>query len=63
MLRRHSKVNDTSSHQLCTRSTLIHLCLVIARNALAQEESEEFSGDFSDPIDIHLDRESDGCAC
>lgn len=37
--------------------------LVIARNALAQEESEEFSGDFSDPIDIHLDRDSDGCAC
>ena len=36
---------------------------VIARNALAQEESEEFSGDFSDPIDIHLDRENDGCAC
>lgn len=36
---------------------------VIARNALAQEESEEYSGDFSDPIDIHLDRESDGCAC
>ncbi len=39
------------------------ILLVIARNALAQEESEEFSGDFSDPIDIHLDRESDGCAC
>lgn len=36
---------------------------VIARNALAQEESEEFTGDFSDPIDIHLDRESSGCAC
>ena len=36
---------------------------VIARNALAQEESEEFSGDFSDPIDIHLDKERDGCAC
>lgn len=36
---------------------------VIAHNALAQEESEEFSGDFSDPIDIHLDRENDGCAC
>ncbi|KAL9599751.1 MAG: hypothetical protein Q9219_003634 [cf. Caloplaca sp. 3 TL-2023] len=33
---------------------------IIARNALAQEESEEYSGDFSDPIDIHLDRESDG---
>lgn len=36
---------------------------VIARNALAQEESEEFSGDFSDPIDIHLDNDNDGCAC
>ncbi|MDI1489426.1 MAG: Rab GTPase ypt7 [Ramalina farinacea] len=36
---------------------------VIAKNALAQEESEEFSGDFSDPIDINLDRGSDGCAC
>ncbi|KAI4197300.1 MAG: hypothetical protein LQ350_006028 [Teloschistes chrysophthalmus] len=35
---------------------------VIAHNALAQEESEEFSGDFSDPIDIHLDRETDGFA-
>ena len=42
---------------------LIFIRSVIARNALAQEESEEFSGDFSDPIDIHLDRESDGCAC
>lgn len=39
------------------------MAVVIARNALAQEESEEYSGDFSDPIDIHLDRESDGCAC
>ncbi|KAL9131824.1 MAG: hypothetical protein Q9217_000351 [Psora testacea] len=36
---------------------------VIAKNALAQEESEEFSGDFSDPIDINLDRGNDGCAC
>lgn len=41
----------------------VMLCTVIARNALAQEESEEFSGDFSDPIDIHLDKERDGCAC
>ena len=43
--------------------TILTPALVIARNALAQEESEEFSGDFADPIDIHLDRESDGCAC
>ena len=35
----------------------------IARTALTQEESEEFGGDFSDPIDIHLEREGDGCAC
>lgn len=36
---------------------------VIARSALAQEEAEEFSGEFSDPINIHLDNNSDGCAC
>ncbi|RMZ82443.1 hypothetical protein DV737_g2071, partial [Chaetothyriales sp. CBS 132003] len=36
---------------------------VIARNALQQEESEEFNGDFSDPININLDQERDGCAC
>ncbi|BCR98035.1 hypothetical protein AnigIFM60653_005549 [Aspergillus niger] len=36
---------------------------VIARSALAQEEAEEFSGEFSDPINIHLDGERDGCAC
>ena len=37
--------------------------VVIARNALAQEESEEFSGDFSDPINIHIENDRDGCAC
>ncbi|KNB05696.1 Ras-like protein Rab7 [Fusarium oxysporum f. sp. lycopersici 4287] len=36
---------------------------VIARNALAQEESEEFSGDFDDPINIHIENDRDGCAC
>ncbi|EXJ75144.1 Ras-like protein Rab7 [Cladophialophora psammophila CBS 110553] len=36
---------------------------VIARNALTQEESEEYGGDFSDPININLDQERDGCAC
>ena len=36
---------------------------VIARNALAQEESEEFSGDFSDPINIHIENDRDGCPC
>jgi Ras-related protein Rab-7A len=37
--------------------------LVIARNALQQEESEEFSGDFQDPINIHIENDRDGCAC
>lgn len=37
--------------------------LVIARNALLQEESEEFSGDFQDPINIHIENDRDGCAC
>jgi len=36
---------------------------VIARNALAQEESEEFTGDFDDPIHPDLHRERDGCSC
>ena len=36
---------------------------VIARNALAQEESEEFSGEFSDPINIHIENDREGCAC
>jgi len=33
-------------------SGLTNATQVIARNALAQEESEEFSGDFSDPINV-----------
>lgn len=44
-------------------SALLTRTLVIARSALAQEEAEEFSGEFSDPINIHLDNERDGCAC
>jgi len=35
----------------------------IARNALAQEESEEFSGDFDDPINIRIENDRDGCSC
>jgi Ras-related protein Rab-7A len=36
---------------------------VIAKNALAQEESEEFSGEFQDPINIHIDDDQNGCNC
>lgn len=56
------KVGAIISQHFMRFPVLIHLA-VIARNALAQEESEEFSGDFSDPIDIHLDNDNDGCAC
>lgn len=45
------------------QSYVANILLVIARNALAQEESEEFSGDFSDPINIHIENDRDGCAC
>ena len=55
---------NLSLHQESTkRVQQLTKSLVIARNALAQEESEEYSGDFSDPIDIHLDKEREGCAC
>ncbi|CUS14084.1 unnamed protein product [Tuber aestivum] len=30
---------------------------------LNQEESDDFTGDFQDPINIHLDNEQSGCAC
>lgn len=51
---------------LSTMAYSFHLAnygIVIARNALAQEESEEFSGDFGDPINIHIENDRDGCAC
>lgn len=47
-----------------SRTRLMCSCLVIARSALAQEESEEYGGgDFGDPINIRLDSDRDGCAC
>ena len=51
----------SSSYTL--RRLMLMVNTVIARNALAQEESEEFSGDFSDPINIHIENDRDGCAC
>lgn len=37
--------------------------IVIARSALAQEEAEEFSGEFPDVINMDLNNDRDGCAC
>lgn len=45
------------------RERYANMLKVIARSALAQEEAEEFNGEFSDPINIHLDSDRDGCAC
>ncbi|KAG9967267.1 ras-related protein-like protein, partial [Aureobasidium melanogenum] len=36
---------------------------VIARSALAQEESGDFNADYPETIPINLDNERDGCAC
>lgn len=61
MLNRLLKVSSQGAR---TRRELTGVFLVIAHNALAQEESEEFGGDFNDPmIDLNLDKERDGCAC
>ena len=37
--------------------------IVIAKNALQQEESEEFTGGYDDPIDINIHDKNQGCAC
>jgi Ras-related protein Rab-7A len=36
---------------------------VIARNALQQEETDEFNDEFNDAININLDTENQNCAC
>lgn len=36
---------------------------VIARNALQREDSQDFTDDYADAIDIHLDNENQSCAC
>jgi hypothetical protein len=59
MLSKHSKVRN-----LPTRHDGFTDCFtVIARNALAQEESDEYNGDYSDPINVHIENDRDGCAC
>lgn len=36
---------------------------VIARNALAQEESQDFNPDFPETIPINMNESSEGCSC
>lgn len=62
-------VEDAFQGNICGRSTATALIAnlpsaVIARNALAQEVSEEFGPDYGDPIiPILPDGENNGCAC
>ncbi|AOW07433.1 small GTPase superfamily [Yarrowia lipolytica] len=35
----------------------------VARNAMAQVDSEDYTDDFADTINIHLDNEQSNCAC
>lgn len=53
----------TSFRLNMNRERCANMLKVIARSALAQEEAEEFNGEYSDPINIHLDSDRDGCAC
>jgi hypothetical protein len=36
---------------------------VIARNALAQEESQDFNPDFPETIPINIGESEQGCSC
>lgn len=64
MSSKHLKVGFSLPHQISfSPCRYFNNPIVIARSALAQEEAEEFSGEFSDPINIHLENDRDGCAC
>jgi len=53
-------LNECFSHYC---ADYVKLYIVIARNALAQEESEDFNDDFPGTININLDNDQGGCAC
>ena len=37
--------------------------VVIARQALAQEEAGDFSNDYPEPINIRAENDNNGCSC
>ena len=39
------------------------MTIVIARNALAQEESQDFNPDFPETIPINIGESDQGCSC
>lgn len=63
MLSRHLKVSLALVYLQFPGAALTFSSAVIAKSALAQEESDEF-GDYADPlIDIHRETDRDACAC
>lgn len=50
-------------HLLKNVLNLLTIPVVIARQALAQEEAADFSSDFPEAITIRPDSPQDGCAC
>lgn len=50
-------VNESGVRVMANRFT------VIARNALAQEESQDFNPDFPETIPINIGESNQGCSC
>jgi len=44
-------------------SVVLTIGSVIARNALAQEESQDFNPDFPETIPINIGESNEGCSC
>lgn len=66
MLSRLSRVCDTgakSQNRGIERLELTFDITVIARNALAQEESQDFNPDFPETIPINMNDSNEGCSC
>ena len=63
MLSRLLKVSSIAGHAELERLKLTWGYKVIARNALAQEESQDFNPDFPETIPINIGEENQGCAC
>ena len=63
---RLSRVCDTEAkcqNRGMERLRLTSDITVIARNALAQEESQDFNPDFPETIPINMNDSNEGCSC
>jgi Ras-related protein Rab-7A len=65
-LSRLSKVRNTGAKRQTAAWERVRLTFditVIARNALAQEESQDFNPDFPETIPINMNDSNEGCSC